>query len=192
MIKTHLLTKCLPAEIARESVILVVSPDVSLHVTLLRETLPTDIASERLFLRMNTSLMSPEIASLSESFTTMTTVKVLLSSMYLHVSVHVSFLSKTLPADLSVGHHDDVDTVGNKTSMFQEEKGKRKPSIVLPICVYSEISSRLGKFIRVVVLLPQNHRNNRKQNEQKEKRKEEQKFFSLQETTSRKYSRSIT
>lgn len=53
---------------------------------------------------MNTPLMSPEISSLSESFTTRSAVEVLLSRMNLHVCVYISFLSETLATDLFENH----------------------------------------------------------------------------------------
>ena len=101
-VMSYLLTECLATQSTWETIILVMGSLVGLHVSLLREAFPTDITMKRLDLGMDTSLVGPEVSSLSEAFATMSTGKVLLSSMYLHMSVHITFLSETFPTDLSV------------------------------------------------------------------------------------------
>lgn len=106
----------LAAEATGKAVVLVVSANVSVHVSFLREAFAADGARIRLFLCVNRADVCLQIALLSEGLAAALTVVVLDAGVNLYVRVHVALLGEALSADMAnvglvagVDHHVSLE-----------------------------------------------------------------------------------
>lgn len=93
-LKVPFLTEGFSTEVARKSVILVVRSHMRSHVAPLTENFPAYVTREGLFLRMHGPDVRLEISALSKTASTVMAGVVLLTSVYLDVSINVALLSK--------------------------------------------------------------------------------------------------